>query len=302
MPKPALWSWIQSFILVTQEGGTHQAARHGLSQPTLSRHITALENHLGVELFDRTGRGLMLTPVGEDVFKHAMAAQQHVFALMETANDASSQPVGPVRVSVPDLFAHVILRDWPRDLIRTHPTVRLEWMVKNNFVNLLDRDADVALALHTPTQLDLIARNVGSVQLGMYASAEYVEAHGMPTAENHQSHRWIGWDRDEHFVKNAKMLGLIFELDSFALRTDDEVAQLHAIRAGIGVGVIWECIAAHDPQLVAVLPGVTMPKLPVSIVARREVHSIARIRTTFDALTDSVRQFLADPLSMPIHL
>jgi DNA-binding transcriptional LysR family regulator len=287
------WELVQSFVRVAQAGSLTKAARGaGMSQPTLSRHIAELEERLGVRLFDRVPQGLKLTPQGAALSERARGVGAQMDAFLRAASGMAEQVSGVVRVSLSESMSAGPLATWIGSFCAEHPQIELEWVVSNQGSDLLGREADVAVRMYKPEQLDLVARRVGEIALGLYASRDYVARHGEPSVEELRAHRWVGFDRDEQFIRDARALGYHYSREDFVFRSDSLLAQQAAIQGGVGVGVMPRYSAAQLPELVEVMRHIPMRPLPVWVVAHQEVHTSARVRLVFDALAEHLEAYV----------
>jgi DNA-binding transcriptional LysR family regulator len=179
--------------------------------------------------------------------------------------------------------------------MRAHlPDIQVELVVSNGVSNLLRREADIALRMVQPEQTTLTARRVGEVTLGTYAHRDYLRRHGTPTqATDLLGHALIGHDREDDIIRGFAAMGHVVGPEQFVLRTDDLIAYAEAVRAGIGIGFLSDYVARTDATLVAVLPALKIPPIPVWLAVHREIRTSARIRAVFDFLSDAVPAALA---------
>ncbi len=172
---------------------------------------------------------------------------------------------------------------------RDHPQLALELAVSNAVEDLLRRDADIAVRMVAPAQAALVARRVGAVSLGLFARADYLEARGTPRrVEDLARHDTIGFDRETPALRQMTTRYPFLRRADFAFRSDSDLAQLAAVRAGLGVGACQLGIAARDPRLVRVLADAFAPELPVWIVMHEDLRTSPRCRAAFDALAEAL--------------
>ncbi|MEH6740995.1 MAG: LysR family transcriptional regulator, partial [Sulfitobacter sp.] len=164
------WHLLQSFAAISEAGSLSRAAvTLGSSQPTLSRHLTQLEEHLGSRLFFRTPSGLTLTPEGAAVQAHADAMAQAA-AHLSFVGAQTQELSGTVRVTASQVAATYLLPPMLVNLRQNHPALSLELVASDDTDNLLRREADLAVRMYRPIQNDLIAKKVADLPLGIYAS------------------------------------------------------------------------------------------------------------------------------------
>lgn len=283
------WDLFRTFAFVLREGSLSGAARAlGMTQPSVARHIDALEAAIGGKLFVRSQRGLSPTDRGLALRGHAESLIATSAALLRAAS-GSEDVAGTVRITASEVVGAVHLPPILAALRGDHPALAIELVLSNAVSDLLQRQADIAVRMVEPTQQALVARKVGAVTLGFHAHRDYLAARGVPTTANELlTHDLIGVDTETPAVRAvlSRMPGLTRE--AFSLRTDSDLAQLAAIRAGYGVGVCQVEIARHDPTLVRVTPDLFSFELPLWVVMHEDLRGVARYRAVFDALVEGL--------------
>jgi DNA-binding transcriptional LysR family regulator len=175
-----------------------------------------------------------------------------------------------------------------------HPRIAVELVLSNRTDDLIRRDADIAVRMIRPTQTALIARKTGVVQLGLYAHRRYIEAHGAPAAlDELGQHPVIGFDR-EPSVRRLKELGVTLTRDLFLFRSDSDVAQFMALSAGFGLGMCQYGLAARNPDLVPIMPGLISFDLDIWIVMHEDLKTSRRMRLMFDHLAEEMTAYVRE--------
>jgi len=283
------WDLYRSFAAVLREGSLSGGARAlGLTQPSVSRHIEALEQAVGGALFVRSHRGLSPTDRATALRPYADALVDNAAAFQRTATAAPDEIAGTVRVTASEIVAVEYLPPILAGLRRSHPDLAIELAVSNAVDDLLQRRADIAIRMVAPEQQALVAKRVGSVTLGLHAREDYLERRGMPASlAALAQHDMIGPDTETPGTR--AVLNLLPGIDSgrFALRVDSDIAQLAAIRAGFGIGVCQVELARRDPAIRHVLAAVFAVELPLWIVMHEDLRTSARCRVVYDALADA---------------
>ena len=283
------WALYQTLLAVIDEGSLSAAARRlGLTQPTVARHIDALEAALGADLFVRSQRGLAPTDLAYSLRPHAHLMATTAAALLRIASGTLHAVAGTVRISASDVVGVEHLPPILARLRREHPGLVIELSLSDRVDDLLAREADIAVRMTEPTQGALLAKRLPPVELGFHARADYLERRGTPAnMTDLDAHDLIGFDTETPSL--LAMAARLVPLDrpGFAFRADSNLAQLAAIRAGFGIGLCQLGIAQRDPDLVRVLPTVALP-LPLWIVMHEDLKTSARFRAVFDALADGL--------------
>jgi DNA-binding transcriptional LysR family regulator len=275
------WDRIRSFLTVARLGSLSAAARElGVSQPTLTREIQALEAATRLNLFQRTTQGLNLTEAGQALMEAAQRMNEAADLFARQASGLSVELQGTVRVSANEIIGFYL-----------HAGVQIEIVITNRASSLSKREADIALRMFRPQQPDLVARRLPDLPLGFFAHRAYLERHGTPRRiEDFKTHSVIGFDEATDFIDGAARLGHRFTRDDFPLRTDHMLAQINLLRAGAGVGATHLELACRFPELVRILADISLPALEFWCVCHRDVQHNSRIR----ALMQHLIQWFAD--------
>lgn len=290
------WKLVETFVRVAETGSlTAAAALLGTSQPTASRNVKELEDAIGTRLFVRHSRGLSLSDRGAELFASAKALDEGVKSLFRRAAGLGEVPKGTVRVSVNEPIGVHVLPDCFATLRQEFPELSIELVIDNRVANLSRREADIAVRMFRPEQLDLVARRVGEIDLGFFASREYVARRGVPSSASDVSgHTLIGSDRDPSFPRAAAALGL--RPEQFTFRTDSILAQIEAIARGVGIGGTHLGIAARYPTLVPVLAAVRVDPLEVWIVMHQDLRGDPAVRKVFEAMSSALKRYCGRPI------
>jgi DNA-binding transcriptional LysR family regulator len=278
------WSLYRSFLSVARTGSLSAAAREeGLTQPTVGRHIDSLEKALGVLLFTRSQHGLMPTEAALELRPYAESLEATAAALVRAAGRAGVR--GTVRITASEVVGAEVLPPILAKLHETHPELVIELVLSNRTEDLLRREADIAVRMVRPTQQALVVRRVGDIELGLHARRDYLERRGTPSSvDDLRGHTLIGFDHENAFIRSVRARGIPLERGMFALRSDSDLAQLAAIRAGFGIGVCQVALARQSTDLVRLLPKSFSFKLEVWIAMHADLRSSARCRVVADAL------------------
>jgi len=289
------WSLVRSFLAALDQGSLLGAARVlQISQPTLGRHIEALESQLGVVLFERTGRGLGPTATALQLATAARSMEAGALQLSRTLSGAQTQISGTVRITASVPVAVYLLPPLLAQLRLTRPEIQVELVSSNQVSNLLRREADIAVRMVRPEQASLVARKLGDVALGAYAHRSYLARRGAPkTPADLLKHDLVGSDTDTAILQGFRSMGFPVTREAFVLRSDDFIVQWQAVRAGLGVGFCADYMARTDPDVLRVLPEVLrIPPLPMWLAVHREIRTSQRIRAVFDFLAEALPRAL----------
>ncbi len=285
------WAHVQTFIAVAELGSLSSAARVlGSSQPTMGRHIAALEAALGVQLFQRTGGGLELTSTGLDLLEPARRMSGAADRLALIAQGRAEILAGSIRIAASDIVATYLLPDMLTDLRKTEPEIDIELVASDRTENLLRREADIALRMYRPDQAEVITRKVAELSVGAYAAPSYLERRGTPRRiDEFLHHDIIGYDRSDLIIKGFQAAGVPVSRDFFAFRSDNQVVAWRMVVAGFGIGFNQRLVGDREPRVRQVELAAEMPSLPVWLTAHSELKTSRRVRRVYDFLAERFR-------------
>lgn len=284
------WNQLHAFIATVETGSLSAAARElDLTQPTVGRQVTALEQDLGVVLFERVGRSLALTVAGRELYDSARSMSEAANRLSIIASGHSQSVEGLVRITASDIVAAYIL---PPILLQLHnlaPGIAVEIVAANDVRDLMRREADIAIRHVQPDQPELIARRCRGTTAHLYASSSYLDHHGRPqTGADLATASFIGFAEDDGLVGELNLRGVPVTRANFKWTTGSVVTAWELIRQGLGIGVIFRDVGAGAPGVEPVLPDLAPFDVPVWLAVHRELHTSRRIRLVFDLLVEKL--------------
>tara|TARA_R110002110_G_scaffold394755_1_gene608980 strand:+ start:2946 stop:3839 length:894 start_codon:yes stop_codon:yes gene_type:complete len=286
------WNQVRAFLATAEEGSLSAAARAlGLAQPTLGRQVSTLEARLGVTLFERAGRRLLLTQSGQDLLEHVRAMAEAATSLALTAEGRATQIQGTVRISATDVMAAYILPDIIADLCAAQPQITIEVLATNALSDLLRREADIAIRHVRPEAPDLVARLVSQDKGLIYAAPAFLRRYGHPrTPADLADLPLVGLAEPETMARELHRLGLPVSADKIRAFSQNGVFGWELVRKGVGYGVMSDTIARRTQGVSQILPD--FPPIPVQnwLTTHRELHTSRRIRVVFDFLAKALRQ------------
>ncbi|HUO94025.1 MAG TPA: LysR family transcriptional regulator [Rhizomicrobium sp.] len=285
------WNLYRSFLAVLEEGSLSGAARSlALTQPTLTRHIEALEQAVGFELFTRSRHGLAPTEGALELKPYAETLAATTAAAMRLASGQGRAVRGTVRITASEIMGAEVLPPILKSLREQHPELEIELVLSNVVDNLLRRDADIAVRNAEPVQQALVVKRLGTITLGLHAHRHYLERAGMPrTLKELQQHTLIGFDRETPQIRSMRERVPGFEQFRFAFRTDSDIGQLMAIRAGFGIGICQMALARREPELKRVMPAAFALRLGLWLAMHEDLRSTPRCRAVFDGLAAGLK-------------
>jgi DNA-binding transcriptional LysR family regulator len=294
------WDKLRVFHAVAQAGSfTHAADMLALSQSAVSRQISALEESLGVSLFHRHARGLILTEQGDLLVKTVHDVFTKLNNVEDMLTETKDNPEGRLRVTTTVAFGSVWLTSRLKDFIHAYPKIEFSLRLDDRDLDLAMREADVAIRFHEPKEPDLIQRHLGTLAVMLFAAPEYLAERGTPkTFDDLADHdtiiygdgilpfdavNWIADELERHGRKPKAVL-----------RVNNLFGIYRAVKSGIGIGMLPEYFAASGSGLVRVLPDVCGPPVEGYFVYPEELRNSARVAVFRDYLIREIAKARAE--------
>ncbi|MFK8004235.1 MAG: LysR family transcriptional regulator [Polyangiales bacterium] len=284
------WNQARAFLVTAEEGSLSAAARAlGLTQPTLSRQVAGLEEALGVTLFERTPRALLLTQSGVELLGHFRTMGDAANSISLAATGQSQAVTGHVLISATNLMATHFLPPALKTLSKTAPGLHIEILASNELSDLRRREADIAIRHRRPKEASLFAKRLRDTTAHLFASKEYLDAVGRPkTLSDLEKLTFVGFDDPGLRLGLMASRGLNLTKASFNFSTSSATLTLELIRQGFGVGILPIQIGAAYPELENPYLEFEPINVETWLVAHREVKTSPRIRMVFDLLAEGI--------------
>ncbi|HEV7277169.1 MAG TPA: LysR family transcriptional regulator [Devosiaceae bacterium] len=293
------WNRARAFLITAEEGSLSAAARAlGMAQPTLGRQVDALESELGVVLFERSGRGLMLTPSGVELLEHVRAMGEAASRLSLAAAGQSQAVEGSVCIAASEVHAAFLLPPILRLLRHRQPGIEVEIVASSSSSDLRRREADIAIRNYQPTEADLIGRKMRDQAARLYASPAYLEGIGRPQLPyDLRNADFISIDGSGSgmFLKGLNRLGLSLTERSFPIVAENYLVMWELVKQGLGIGIMDSAIGDAEPLVQRALPDLEPLTFPMWLVAHRELNTSRRVRVVFDLLAEELGRPAARP-------
>ena len=280
------WNRARAFLVTAEEGSLSAAARAlGMAQPTLGRQVDALEEELGVVLFERVGRGLTLTPSGLELLDHVRAMGEAANRMSLSAAGQSQSIEGKVVIAASDVYAAFLLPPILAKLRQAQPGIEVEIVVSTKASDLLRREADIAIRNFRPSEPDLVARKIRDVPARLYATPAYLDSLNNPQLPyDLRQADFISIDGSGMFLKGLNAMGFHLTERNFPILTENYLVMWELVKHGLGIGILDGLIGDAEPKVTRVLPDLAPLMFPIWLVAHRELNTSRRIRLVFDLL------------------
>jgi DNA-binding transcriptional LysR family regulator len=290
------WGKLRSFHAAAEAGSLTSAGdRLGISQSAVSRQIAALEEALGVSLFQRHARGLVLTDSGHTLFRSTMEMAQAAASANTALRDQQETPQGELIVSAPVAFGSTWLVPRLGNFVRKHPDLHLDLRLEDREYDLLKLEAECAIRLWAADKADLIQRKLGTVATNLYASPEYLKAFGMPrTPQDLDNHRIIAYGDESSPLQEMSFACRVGRDDApprpATLKVNNVFAMLRAVDAGLGIADVPDYMASTMPRLVKVLPDNVGPIFDLYFIYPSDLRRSKRVSAFRDFVTTETEQ------------
>lgn len=291
------WNLVRTFVAVAEQGSLSAAARFlGLAHPTVARHVQQLEQALEIRLFERTAGGLQINESGLRLAHVGRRMQRDALAFEAISESVRTTPSGRVRITIAELLADVIpdllvpMRDFSGSVER-----QFEVIVSPDQLNLLEREADLAIRHARPEQAELICRRVGSLPMAAFASERYIAEHGRPRLADASEHWFIDGASEQRFAMAVERLGHPVPQNRVVFRSDSMHTQRRAAVAGWGVAALPVYLGERTPGLAKVFDDVDEDvAMDVWLVARPGARQQLLLREVAERLGDGLEQLFGD--------
>lgn len=284
------WTYIRSFLAVAEAGSlTAAATKTGQSQPTLGRHIKAAEDALGMQLFVRSTSGLHLTDAGVSLLEPAreMGKASARLATLAAGNDARLS--GTVRITASVVVSHYLAPAIIADLRQVEPDIDIELVPSDTSESLIFREADIAVRMYRPRQLDIVTRKISDHALALYASKKQIIRQGNPQSfEELAALDFVGFDKSDMIIRAIREIGFPVDRNFFGIRCDDQATYWELVRKGGGVGAMQTIIGDADAEVERLKFQPKLPSLPIWLAAHTVLHKIPRVKRVWDYLADQL--------------
>jgi len=284
------WNRARAFLVTAEEGSLSAAARAlGMTQPTLGRQVSALEEELSIVLFERVGLGLELTPSGLDLLEHVRSMGEAASRVSLTASGQSQNIEGTVCISASEVFSVFLLPPIIAKLRKLEPKISIEIIATNETSDLRKREADIALRNFRPTQPELIAKKIKDVSARLYATPHYLDSINNPTSvQDLQKANFVSFDSTGMLMKALNESGMNLTKKNFPLLSENYLVHWELVKQGLGIGIMPEGIADAEPLVQQVLPKLKPITFPIWLTTHRELKTSRRVRMVFDLLADEL--------------
>ena len=281
---------LRYFLEVARAGRLSDASRVlEVDHTTVGRRITALERSVGERLFDRAPSGWRLTEAGKRMMPRAEAVESAVMAAYDVQGATPDVLTGSIRITATDGFGAFIIAPHLVELKAAHPRLSVELVTATVHNAVSERHFDVAVTLERPTSRAVRSDVLCHYDLGLYATAEYLENHPpIAKVSDLRAHTLIWYVNALMDVEPLRILDELPHVQTVDAQISNITGHWLAARSGLGVAPLPAYIANGDERLIRVLPDAFSVRRLYWLVVPRELERLERVRTVCAFLRDTV--------------
>ncbi len=285
------WDDLRFFLAITRAGSLSSAAKAlHVTQSTVGRRLTSMQNSLGVRLLTRNDEGYTPTPAGEAILERVGRMEAEALSAERVVAGHDKRIGGVVRVASSQLLATYVLAPALASLHATTPAILVEALPLLSMSAVAQHDVDVSIQLGRCTNPDVAVRRLGAVAFGLYASVAYVARHGRPQpGDGYAGHHLLTLLDERETSLQAEWLGRNMRRGEAVLRADSHETLCAASVEGGGLAVLPRFRADAEPLLRRIVTPTEIPAADIWLSVHRENQDIARIRMIIDHVADAVR-------------
>jgi DNA-binding transcriptional LysR family regulator len=274
------WEDARYLLSIARIGQLGKAAESlGVSVMTLSRHLNQLQTRLGSVLLTRHSKGMQLTNEGSRLVEYLERAEAEIEAAGSIFDQTGRSVSGTVRIAAPEGFALKVLTPRLVALAAQHPDLKLEIVSQTPGFSLSRREADVAVMVGKPSEPQLNFESLGTYRLGLYVSRDYASQHSLPEHfDELSSHRLVGYVEDLLFSERLNVARTVWSGWQSNIAISSPVAQVEAVKAGLGIGVLHDFLLDNTDGLLPVFPDLDLSR-EFFLVSHPTMDRIPRIHT-----------------------
>ena len=288
------WDDYRYFLAVANEGSLSAAARQlKVSQPTVSRRISQLEQRLSIRLFDQLPTGMQLTPPAREIVAIAKNLEHNAIELRRRVAGRETDLAGPITITATQSFTTCWLAQRVAEFANLYPDIEVTCLADNQVLNLARREADIAIRFGQPTAPGLIGSKVGTVHCGIYGSKDYFETHGTPRSlEDLSRHKLIDTTDPIARFEQSKDLKVLMRDAVVSSRTNCPFTYIAMAQSGLGLIATTNYMTVQAPELMRVLAKDYDKKIDLWMLMHPDMKSSARVRVFKDYIRDELRRDL----------
>ncbi len=286
------WDDLRYFLAIAREGSLASAGRVlKVDATTVGRRLAVLEEELDARLFDRTPAGFVLTEAGRNIRSAVEEIEASVLAVERKASGEDARLEGVVRVTTTEAFAVSTMLPRFAPFRERHPGIEVQFLTDYGALDLVRREADIAVRLTRPKEDALVARKVGEIAIAPYAAESYLGRRGQPDpASGFAGHEVISYTDAAAKWPEARWMGEMATSARVAVRCNSLLSVVAAAAAGMGIGLMPCFMGDMEPGLRRLMPPISSLRRDIWLVVHRDLQHNARVRAVLHFLAELIQR------------
>jgi DNA-binding transcriptional LysR family regulator len=287
------WNDLRYFLVVARGGSTLSAAKTlGVSQPTVQRRLSALEESIKQELVEHHQTGYRLTELGKTLLPHAEDVERSVMAFQRQSMSGGQELSGTLRITCPEAIASRLLAPMIESFRVKYPKLRVDLIMTDRRLDLAKGEAEVAVRMHEPGDESLIARKIADAPWALYANRTYIKRHGRPSRqENLNDHAVIEFGGEMAQIQASRWLRSVAPRATVAARGNSMLGVLAAVKSGAGLAPLPMLLGSGEEDLEPLLAPLPEIGSRIYLVMHSDLRRTARVRAFCDFVAAEVVRF-----------
>ncbi|VAX08292.1 Transcriptional regulator, LysR family [hydrothermal vent metagenome] len=288
------WDGFRYFIAAAETGSLSAAAKLlDSNQPTIGRQIDALEAALEIKLFQRHAKGLTLTQEGAYILQQSQSMRSLVVKATRTMQEKKEDISGSVKIAIPEGLCIEILLPELSKFYQQHPSINLILNVSPNTANLTSGEADIAIRLFRPDNANLVVTHIGDMEMGLYASKSYSQAHDrIDKLSDLKHHAVILYGDTLSALPENQWLEKQISASRCILRSDNTTTRLKATKLGLGISIQPQLFSIRNNDLQRLIKDAVIPGHEIWLVYHQDLRNTQRVRAVVTFIHSTLRAFL----------
>lgn len=285
------WDNLRYILAIARAKSVAGAARQlKVHHTTVFRRLNALEESIGVRLFERLSTGYVLTLAGEDMYQTAVEIEEKIATLDRHISGQDRRLKGSIRVTTTASLLKYLLTPCFADFQREYPEIELEILESNQQYNLTKRDADIVIRTTNNPPEHLVGRKIAQAAIAIYGSKNYLVANGK--IDNISEHNWIGAEESLERVMYGNRLIQLFPQIKFQYRVNTLMGILSALLNDMGIGLLFCFMGNNEPDLQSIDPRIPELTKDLWILTHPDIRHVARISIFVDFIAEALKSKL----------
>jgi DNA-binding transcriptional LysR family regulator len=287
------WNDLRYFLAIAREGSTLAAAKAlGVSQPTVQRRLSALEESIKRQLVEHHPTGYRLTEFGKTLFPHAEDVERSITAFQRQLMSGGQELSGTLRVTCPEGTASRLLAPLIESFRAKYPELRVDLIMTDRRLDLAKGEAEVAVRMHKPGDDSLIARKIADTPWSVYASRSYIKRHGRPQQqEDLDNHAVIEFGGEIAQIQASRWLRSMAPRATIAARGNSMLGVLAAVKSGAGLAPLPMLLGGGEEDLEPLLAPIPEIGSKIYIVMHSDLRRTARVRAFCEFVATEIVRF-----------